>query len=143
MYYEEFYLGQKFNTVPIKITLEDIEEFALRFDPLPIHIDETYAKNSIFNGIIASGFHTLSAVWGQFVKMNITGTEVIAGLGMDKIMWKLPVYPNDSLKAQIEIIDLIPSRKGRKGTVLMKVTAYNQKNNVVLTFECSSLMKGK
>jgi len=143
MYFEEFKIGQKFYTEPITIIQEEIKEFASKFDPLPIHLDEDYAKDSMFHGIIASGFHTLSAVWGQFVKMNVTGKEVIAGLGMDKMRWKLPVYPNDTLAAEVEVTDLIPSNKGGKGIVLTKVTAYNQQNKVVLTFEASSLMKNK
>lgn len=144
MFFEEFEIGQKFYTQGIKISLKDIKEFAIKFDPLPLHLDEDYAKNSsIFDGIIASGFHTLNLVWSQFVKMNITGAEVIAGLGMDKISWKLPVYPDDTLSAEIEVINLIPSKKGNKGTLLTKVTAYNQKNKTILTFEVSILMKGK
>lgn len=143
MYFEEFKIGQKFNTEPITILLEDIKEFATKFDPLPIHLDEDYAKISMFNDIIASGFHTLCTVWSQFVKMNITGKEVIAGLGMDRISWKLPVYPNDTLSAKVEVTDLIPSGKGGKGIVITQVTAFNQDNKVILTFEASSLMKSK
>lgn len=143
MYLEDFKVGQKFCLEPITMTLEDIYEFASKYDPLPIHLDPDFAENSRFNGIIASGFHTLCAVWGQWVNLNKTGTEVIAGMGIDYLNWIAPVRPNDCLKGEIEVIDLIPSSKGGKGVQVLKLTVYNQDNKVVLTTQVKALMKSK
>ncbi|MBS4539391.1 hypothetical protein GOQ27_13020 [Clostridium sp. D2Q-11] len=40
MYLDEFYINQKFYLEPIKLSLEEIKEFAIKYDPLPLHLDE-------------------------------------------------------------------------------------------------------
>lgn len=141
MYFEDFKIGQKVQIEPITITLEDIYEFANKFDPLPIHNDPQFAKESIYEGIIASGFHTLCAVWGQWVRMNVVKAEVIGGLGIDFLNWTAPVRPNDRLNADIEVVDLIPSSKGGRGILVAKATAYNQNGQVVLVAQVKGLVK--
>jgi acyl dehydratase len=143
MYFEDFEVGQIFNLEPITMTLEDIYEFAKKYDPLPIHIDPDFAEDGVFNGIIASGFHTLCAIWGEWVRLNKTGAEVIGGLGIDYLTWTAPVRPNDSLTGIVEIVDLIPSSKGGKGILVMKVTVYNQDEKIVLTTQVKGLSKGR
>ena len=35
-----------------------IKAFASQFDPQPFHLDENAAKDSLFSGLVASGWHT-------------------------------------------------------------------------------------
>lgn len=141
MYFEEFKIGQKFILEPVTLTLEDIYEFASKYDSLAIHLDPDFAEKTRFKGIIASGFHTLCAVWGQWVRLNKTGNEVIAGMGIDYLNWTEPVHPNDCLTGEIEVVDLIPSSKGDKGTLVTKLTVYNQNDKMVLNTQVKALMK--
>ena len=143
MYFEEFEIGQKFILEPVKLTLEEIYEFASKYDPLPIHLDSDYAINSNFEGIIASGFHTLCAVWGQWVALDKTGKDTLCGICIDYLNWKAPVFPNDELKGEVEVVDLIPSFKGGRGILVVKVTAYNQNEQIVLETQVKSFMKSK
>ncbi|MFS0783988.1 MaoC family dehydratase [Bacillus sp. 1P06AnD] len=47
------------------LTSEDIKEYAsLSGDHNPIHIDETAARNSGFNGIVAHGLLSMAKLWG-------------------------------------------------------------------------------
>lgn len=141
MYFEEFEIGQKFYLEPITMTLEDIYEFAGKYDPLPIHIDSDFAEKGAFKGIIASGFHTLCAIWGEWVRLNKIGAEVVAGISIDYLNWTAPVRPNDSLRGVVEIVDLIPTSKGGRGILVTKVTVYNQNETVVLTTQIKGLSK--
>ena len=50
MYYEEMEVGQRFYCEPILISAEEIERFAVSYDPLPIHIDPEVANTTIFEG---------------------------------------------------------------------------------------------
>lgn len=141
MYFEDFIIGQRFYTKPYTVTLEEIEEFAAKYDPLSIHLDESFAKESIYGGIIAPGLFTLCAVWGQWGRLNILDKEVIGGLCIDYLNWTYPVRPGDSLKAQLEITELIPSSKGGKGVIAIKVEAANQDEKTVLTAQVKGLIK--
>ena len=40
------------------VLAEEIIEFALEFDPQPMHLDEAAGKASILGGLAASGWHT-------------------------------------------------------------------------------------
>ncbi|ENR03673.1 hypothetical protein H721_01501 [Brucella ovis IntaBari-2006-46-332] len=48
-------------------TAEEIIAFARKYDPQPFHIDEEAAKNSLFGGLCASGWHTTAI----FMKLNV------------------------------------------------------------------------
>lgn len=141
MYFEDFHKGQHYECEPITISEADILEFASRFDPLPIHIDKDFASESIYSGIIASGFHTLCAVWGQWVKQKVLSHEIIGGLSLDSVKWIAPVRPNDRLTVDAEVMDLIPSSKKGRGIFALKVTASNQEGQVVMTVESKALVK--
>ncbi|MGI6686340.1 MAG: MaoC/PaaZ C-terminal domain-containing protein [Bacillota bacterium] len=141
MYFEDFTVGQKFYLEPVTITEEEIFEFAGKYDPLPIHVNPEFAKDSIFGGIIASGFHTLCAVHAKFVEQKLLYEEVIGGLGLDYLQWSFPVRPNDTLRGELEITEKIPSSKSGRGILGIKVTARNQNEQVVMTLQVKSLVK--
>ncbi|KLU59590.1 bifunctional aldehyde dehydrogenase/enoyl-CoA hydratase [Peptococcaceae bacterium CEB3] len=141
MYFEDFYIGQRFLTDPVIITEEEIYEFAKKYDPQPIHIDPDYAEHSYFGGIIASGLHTLSIIWGQWVCLNKFGTEAIGGIGIDSLNWTAPVRPNDELKGDIEVVEMIPTSKGGRGIMTLRITVINQSKQVVLTTQVKGMHK--
>ncbi|MCX7773157.1 MAG: MaoC/PaaZ C-terminal domain-containing protein [Clostridia bacterium] len=141
MYFDEFTIGQRFEIGPVSLTLEEIKRFAAQYDPLPIHLDNAFASNTPYGGIIASGFHTLCAIWSQWVGTGIVHNEVIGGLGIDYLNWTAPVRPNDQLSGIVEVVDLIPSSKGGRGILVVRVTAYNQNSQEVLNAQVKGLIK--
>ena len=143
MYYEEIELGQRFYCEPILITAEDIEGFAAKYDPLPIHINQELANNSMFEGIIASGFHTLSAIWGQWIRLDTFGNEVIVGLGLDYVKWPAPVRANDLLTTEVEVVGLKPSSKQDRGKITLRLSVTNQRGEVALETQTNALIKRK
>ncbi|HHY67782.1 MaoC/PaaZ C-terminal domain-containing protein [Kyrpidia sp.] len=143
MYFEEFFVGQHFKLNPIILTSQEIYEFAHRYDPQPIHIDPEFAKNGIFKGIIASGFHTLSMVWSEWIRTNRFGTEIIGGTGLDFVQWTAPVRPGDTLYADVEVTETLPSSKGNRGLVALKFTVTNQKDETVLVTQGRVYLKRK
>ncbi|MGQ3031102.1 MAG: MaoC/PaaZ C-terminal domain-containing protein, partial [Ferrovibrionaceae bacterium] len=58
VYFDDFQPGQRFVTPAMTVTESQILDFALQFDPQPLHMDKVTAENSHFGGLIASGFHT-------------------------------------------------------------------------------------
>jgi acyl dehydratase len=143
LYFEEFEVGQHFKLESITLTEKEIYDFAEKFDPQPIHIDEEFSKKSIFNGIIASGFHTISAVWGQWIRANKFGTEIIGGIGLDYLTFKAPVRPNEPLNTVVEVVEKIPSSKGGRGILVLKFTVTNQIDQVVLDTQARAIIKGE
>ncbi|MGE5678995.1 MAG: MaoC/PaaZ C-terminal domain-containing protein [Pseudomonadota bacterium] len=141
MYFEDFYIGQHFECGTVTMTEAEITEFAGKYDPLPIHVDKEFARNGHFNDIVASGFHTLCAVWSQWVIQKKLTHEVIGGLSIDNTKWLVPVRPNDTLSVVAEVISLVPSKTAGRGVFGLRVTAVNQKEQVVMIVESSALIK--
>lgn len=144
MYFEEFEMGQVFRCEPYLVTAEEIQTFANQYDPHPIHVDPQYAKDhSIFNGIISSGFLTVSLVWGQWIRSGVFGNEFIVGKNFDYINFTNPVRANDVLTAEIEVATLRQTSNPNRGEITIKFNVTNQKEEVVMVAALNALLKTK
>lgn len=140
MKFDEFTVGQVFETKSLKVTKENIMEFAGKFDPQYMHLDEEKAKQGIFNGIIASGVHTLGLSFKLWVEQGIYGDDIIAGRGMNNIKFIKPVYPEDELHTIVEVIDKREIKK-EAGIITVLLSTYNDKEEKVFKGELSALIK--
>ena len=96
MYFEEFELGFKTQIEPAVINKEDMVSFANKYDPIPLHTDEEYAKSTIFGGLIAPGVMSFMSVWAKYLETDLAGDELLAGKST-KIEWFKPVFADDVL----------------------------------------------
>lgn len=140
MKFHELTIGQKFITKPINMTQQEIVEFAEKFDPQYFHVDEDQAKESPFGTMIASGFHSIGAVWAEWIRMDILGKDCLGGLGMDDIRWTKPVLPGDQLIGEIVIEDKRLLSDEKRGIVTLGFTVKNQDEITVLTFSTKPLV---
>src|ERR1700694_2277715 len=104
-YFEDFKVGEVIEVGNVTLTEEEIIKFASQFDPQPFHLSEEGAKNSIFGGIAASGWHTASL----FVRLMVTNllNETISqgSPGVDELRWLKPVRPGDTLTGRMTILE--------------------------------------
>jgi 3-hydroxybutyryl-CoA dehydratase len=109
------------------ITAADIAAFAdLCGDHNPIHMDEEYAKKTVFGGRIAHGVISLgllSAAMAQLPGLPIFMSQSVRFLR--------PVRIGDTITASVEVTDMRPD----KGIVMLKNTCTNQKGEVVIEGE--------
>ncbi|MFP3726955.1 MaoC family dehydratase [Priestia filamentosa] len=136
---DEFSIGQVFQTKSLKLTKEDIMRFAGEFDPQYMHIDEEKAKQGRFDGIIASGMHTLSISFKLWVEEGKYGDDIVAGTKMNNIKFIKPVYPEDELHAIVEVIDK-KATKIESGILTVLLSTFNSKEEKVFEGELSVLI---
>ena len=137
---DAFTIGQVFKTKSIKLTIEDIIRFAGEFDPQYMHLDEEKANQGRFNGIIASGIHTLAISFKLWVEEGIYGEDVIAGTRMNNIKFIKPVYPGDELHIIVEVIDR-KAIKNETGILTVLLSTFNDKEEKVFEGDLSVLIK--
>src|SRR6266508_5598146 len=65
-YLEDFVVGQTFSSERLRINEERIKTFASEFDPQPFHLDEEAARDTVFRGLAASGWHTARSPCGYW-----------------------------------------------------------------------------
>jgi acyl dehydratase len=133
-WFEDFEIGMRFKGGRVQVTEADIKRFAAEFDPQPFHLDNEAAKHTAFKGLAASGWHTAALAMRLTVEIHPFGRHPLLGLGVDNLRWLQPVRPGDTLRIEGELVGLTPSRTRPQGTVLIKWTLYNQRDEAVYTF---------
>lgn len=139
MYLDEVKINTTIELPPVVIDQEQMFDFAKLYDPLPLHLDEEYARKTRFGALIAPGVMSFMAVWGRFAEMDIFGDALVAGKST-KIEWFKPVYVGDTLKGTA-VISGITRRNAYNGCVEITVDAYNQHGERVLTSVTESVVK--
>jgi acyl dehydratase len=140
-YFEDLRIGARFEGGPYQVTEDAIIEFAREFDPQPFHLDPEAAKQTAFEGLVASGWHTAFITMRLLVKsgLNLAGGTI--GLGADDLRWPKPVRPGDTLRTEIEIVGLRSSQsKPDRGIARIRYATRNQDNETVMTMSAIILV---
>ncbi|PYL94585.1 MAG: dehydratase [Verrucomicrobia bacterium] len=139
-YFDDLTQGDRFKSATYEVTEEQIISFAREFDPQPFHLDSTVARQTMFKGLIASGWHTAAITMRLFVQ-TLNFAEGAIGLGVDELRWPNAVRPGDALQVETEILDLRVSRsKPSHGVVRLGNVTVNQRGEIVQTMSASALV---
>ena len=139
-YFEDLKGGDRFKSATYQVSEEQLISFAREFDPQPFHLDAAVADQTMFKGLIASGWHTAAITMRLFVQ-TLNFAEGAIGLGVDELRWPNAVRPGDRLQVETEIVDLRVSRsKPSHGVVRLRNVTTNQRNEIVQTMTASALV---
>jgi acyl dehydratase len=134
LYLDDLTVGQRFVSGTHTMDAAEIKQFAARYDPQPFHMDDTAARNSLFGGLVASGWHTA----GTTMRLIVNGGLPIAGgiLGTGgELLWTRPVRAGDTLHVECEVLEVTPSRsKPDRGTAVVRCLTLNQDGETVQSF---------
>jgi acyl dehydratase/pimeloyl-ACP methyl ester carboxylesterase len=134
LFFEDFVAGDVIELGTYEMTEAEIIDFGRRFDPQYFHTDPEAAVDSPFGGLIASGWHTVSAWARLWIDTVVSRADGRGSPGMQEVRWFEPVRPGDSLTATVEILDARPSaRRADRGTVFIGCQMTNQHGRVVMT----------
>jgi len=131
-YWDDIVEGEPLDCRTVVLSLPEIIEFAMKYDPQPFHVDEEAAASSRFGGIIASSLQTLSACTRVLVDAQ-GNMAILSGLGIEQVHLPNPVRPNDVLTVKACWTDLRRSRsKADRGMATARFKAVNQKGETVM-----------
>lgn len=139
-YLEDFEVGAVIESQAATLTESQIIDFAMMWDPQPFHVSVPDAEASMFGGIIASGFHTLTLTFRLIWQAGPHHHTNVGGTGMDAIRWPRPVRAGDTIRARAEVMEIRPSSSKPFGHVRMAYQTINQDGEVVLTAELNHLI---
>ena len=141
MYFEEFETGTQLNIDNVVIDKNDMLDFAKKYDYIPLHTDEEYAKKTMFGNLIAPGVMSFMAVWAKYLETDLAGEQLLAGKST-KIEWKKPVFADDVLNGICTVSKLV-KRNEKNGLVELTFEVFNQKGELVLTDITKMIVKCK
>jgi len=134
-YLEDFTVGQIFGSGRLRIDEEQIKRFASQFDPQPFHLDGRAARDTIFRGLAASGWHTAALTMRLLVEGELKPAGGIVGAGIDELRWPLPLRPGDELRVESEVLDVRPSKsRPEQGMIKVRTTTFNENGEAVQIF---------
>jgi acyl dehydratase len=133
-YLEDIRVGDIFRSADYTLTEGEILDYARRYDPQPFHTDPAAARESIFGGLVASGWHTAAITMRLIAQGEVRIAGGSIGLGLEQLHWLRPARPGDTLHVEGEVLGVRPSRSHPdRGIVRLRNTTRNQTDQIVLT----------
>jgi acyl dehydratase len=141
-YLEDYVVGAVHEFGPVGITRDEIVRFGRTFDPQLFHTDPVRAKETVYGGLIASGWHTCALFMRLFVEHYLPGDASLGSPGVDELRWLKPVRPGDELTLRITVKKIKPSRsKPDRGVLFSFCEMLNQTQAVVASMMAMNLIK--
>jgi acyl dehydratase len=131
LFLDDLHVGQRFASGRHLIDAAQIKAFAMQFDPQPFHLDAEAAKDTLFQGLVASGWHTAAITMRLLVESGLPIARGLIGVGCE-ITWPNPTRPGDVLQVESEVLDLRPSRShADRGIAAIRSETRNQRGEIV------------
>lgn len=152
-FFEDMEIGRDIALGSYTFTRDEIISFAERFDPQPFHLDEEAARNSLFGGLCASGWHSAS-IWLKLVVE--TRERALSALraageaaprigpspGIRDLKWLKPVFVGDTISYRSTIVEKKNSRSQPDyGLVISRHEGINQNDEPVISLQGSILIE--
>ncbi|HET7413276.1 MAG TPA: MaoC family dehydratase [Pararhizobium sp.] len=148
-----FAVGERYSLGSHRFDADAIVAFARKYDPQRFHVDAEAAKNSIFGGLCASGWHT-TAIWMKknmehqatlFAKWRDTGLpapEFGPSPGFRNLRWLRPVFAGETITFYLTVSGGRPLAS-RPGWHLMEMIgeAETEDGKPVLRFEPAVMIR--
>ncbi|MHB1314965.1 MAG: MaoC/PaaZ C-terminal domain-containing protein [Christensenellales bacterium] len=142
-YFEEYKVGQVFNTSGRTVTEADLVNYAgISSDFNPLHMDVVYAEANEHGARIAHGGLIFSLTGGLVNLMGWFDDSVIAFLGVN-MDFRKAVKIGDTIYVRLVVTDTKLTSKPGRGIVFFDVETINQKDEVVLKGAWKLLFRSK
>jgi acyl dehydratase len=141
-YFEDYIPGSVHEFGSMTVEESEIIAFAERFDSQPFHTDPVAAGQSVFGGLIASGWHTASLTMRLMVDNFISHVASLGSPGVEELYWLKPVRPGDILSVRITLLEAQRSTsKPDQGFIRGFTEVLNQHGEIVMTMKSGGFIR--
>jgi len=139
--YEDLEPGQIIEYGRYTAKKAEMMAFAREWDPRPFHIDEAFAKTTLYGSLTASGIFTL-AVFSKIFNVGTGGLATHGALGYENLKFPAAVKPDDVLTGRSEILAKRPSKsRPELGIIRSRDSMTNQRGQTVLDLTVAYLIE--
>jgi acyl dehydratase len=143
-YFEDYVTGSVHEFGSLVVDEQEVIDFGKRFVPLSYHTDREAAKNSIYGGLIASGWHTAALMMRLYTDNYLSKVANLGSPGVDELRWDKPVFPGDQLSIRVSVLEARRSAsKPDRGIVQSFCEVLNQKREVVMTVKMVNFVRAR
>jgi acyl dehydratase len=141
-YFEDYTVGEIVRASGVTLTEAEIIHFALTYDPQPFHTNTVAAKESIYGGLIASGWQVAVLAFKLLVQAGLVGSASQGSPGLDNLRWLKPVRPGDTIHPRSKVVEMRPSAsKPERGLVRVESWVENQDGETVCSFVSTQIVR--
>ena len=141
-YWDDYVPGAVHEFGTVSVDEEEVLAFGRRFVPLSYHTDKEAAKNSIYGGVIASGWHTAALMMRIYTENYLSKVANLGSPGGDELRWDKPVFPGDALSVRATVLDTRRSEsRPDRGIVRTFIEVLNQKREVVMSMKMVNFVR--
>jgi acyl dehydratase len=141
-YFEDYVPGAVHEFGAAVVDENEVIEFGKRFVPLSYHIDKEAAKQSIYGGVIASGWHTAALMMRLYTENYLSQVANLGSPGGDELRWQRPVFPGDRLSVRATVLEARASEsRPDRGIVRTFIEVLNQKQEIVMSMKMVNFVR--
>ena len=141
-YYEDYEVGSTYELGSFSLSAQEIVDFARRFDPQRFHLDPVAASASPYGGLIASGWHTGSAMMRLLADHFISSVAGLGSPGLDEVTWHKPPRPDAVMTVRVTVLDKRRSQsKPDRGLFSHKVEVFDPAGDVAMTVRGKGIVR--
>jgi acyl dehydratase len=141
-YFEDYVPGDVHEFGAAKVDEREVIEFGKRYVPLSYHIDQEAAKNSIYGGLIASGWQTAALMMRLYTENYLSKVANLGSPGGDELRWDKPVFPGDELSVRATVLEARRSEsRPDRGIVRTFIEVLNQRHEVVMSLKMVNFVR--
>ena len=130
LFYEDLNVGDEDQSTGRTVTEADVVSFAgLSGDFNNMHIDEEFAKKTVFGTRVAHGLCVLSIASGLWFTMSRLAT--IAFMGLEDWRFSDAVKFGDTIRITRKLVEKREHKRPNMGFLIFEVNVHNQGNKVV------------
>jgi acyl dehydratase len=134
-FFEDIETGETATFGRYHVTEAEVIEFATQYDPQWFHTDpERAAEESMYGGLIASGWHTAAMTMRMLVDNYLDDIATVGAKGLEELRWRRPVRPGDVLSVETEVLGKDPERDDRGLLRVRTETTTTEDGNTVLVW---------
>ena len=142
IFYEELNVGDEHKSTARTVTEADIVNFAgLSGDFNNMHIDEEFAKKTVFKTRVAHGMLVTSIATGLWFTMPRLAT--IAFMGLEDWRFSGAVFPGETIHLTRKLVEKKEHKRPNMGFFIFEVNVHNQKDEVVQKGKWAILVQKK
>ncbi|MFW6376625.1 MAG: MaoC family dehydratase [archaeon] len=138
-YFEDLEVGESDTFGRYEVTADEITGFAEQYDPQPFHVDPDAASESLFGGLVASGWHTAAMTMRMLVDEQFAEEGALGAVGVDELRWPNPVRPGAVLHVEAEVLEKRRDYRPGVGLVRSRVETIDEDGDVVQSFVSRAL----
>jgi acyl dehydratase len=142
LYFEDFELGQEFQSGGRTVTETDLTFFSmLSGDWNPIHADVEFARATRYGQRVVHGTLGIAIATGMLHELGIFHESAVAMMSIDQWKFIAPIFVGDTLRLRLEITALEAGTSPRVGRLGRRFVMLNQRDEIVQDGHSALLIK--